>query len=264
MFLGQYKLFFIAIFHTKMFTSPSPETQNKAPKNLPRHRSQNKKKEKRQEKAANLQRGYRTDQLPNHNSKTMSNKKLSKSNFHRHPLFSRSHLSPFWRIWRVQHVLYSSQRQRKEFHREKSARAQTLGSNNGILDTGEWTCNQWMWLIHSRILTKGFQTTKGEPTRCPFSTVNCCLLLVWVRDGHGTYSSGQKWASERSPGQRWGRTAQRKAAKLWIKTCTRARICKNKNKKPRLNPSELEVLALFATIAMVKQGGAGNWFFNQS
>lgn len=95
MFLGQYKLFFIAIFHTKMFTSPSPETQNKAPKNLPRHRSQNKKKEKRKEKAANLQREYSTDQLPNHNSKTMSNKKLSKSNFHRHPLFSRSHLSPF-------------------------------------------------------------------------------------------------------------------------------------------------------------------------
>lgn len=142
---------------------PLQKLKTKLQKNLPRHGNQNEKRGKRQEKAANLQRGYSTDQLPNHNSKTMSNKKLSKSNFHRHPLFSRSHLSSFWRIWRVQRVLYSSQRQRKEFHREKSARAQTLGSNNGILDTGEWTCNQWMWLIQLRILTKGFQTNY----RCP-------------------------------------------------------------------------------------------------
>lgn len=69
--------------------------------------SQNKKKKKKKKegrekgkkKSCNLAKGSRTDQLPNHNSKTMSNKKLSKSNFHCHPHFRRSHLSPL--LWRV-------------------------------------------------------------------------------------------------------------------------------------------------------------------
>lgn len=49
-------------------------------------------------KSCKLAKGSSTDQLPNHNSKTMSNKKLSKSNFHCHPRFSRSHLPLLWHI----------------------------------------------------------------------------------------------------------------------------------------------------------------------
>lgn len=54
---------------------------------------------KGKKKSCNLAKGSRTDQLPNHNSKTMSNKKLSKSNFHCHPHFRRSHLPPL--LWRI-------------------------------------------------------------------------------------------------------------------------------------------------------------------
>lgn len=122
-------------------------------RNLSRHGSRNKKKGEKKphthtHKSCKLAKGYSPDQLPNHNSKTMSNKKLSKSNFHCHPLFRRSHLSPFWRIWRARRVLCSGQRQQKAFHREKSAGAR---SNNRTFDTAEWSRNQWMGLIPSRI-----------------------------------------------------------------------------------------------------------------
>lgn len=79
------------IFHSKTFLSPSPATHNKAEKIC--HTMEAKiKRRGGKRKSCKLAKGSSTDQLPNRNSKTMSNKKLSKSNFHCHPHFSRSHL----------------------------------------------------------------------------------------------------------------------------------------------------------------------------
>lgn len=118
------------IFHSKTFLSPSPATPNKAEKICHTMKSKIKGRGGKRERRK-LAKGSSTDQLPNHNSKTMSNKKLSKSNFHCHPHFSRSHLPSLWCIWRAHCVLHSGQRQQKGFTEQKQ---QTHRRSGGIGD----------------------------------------------------------------------------------------------------------------------------------
>lgn len=123
----------------------------------------------------------------------MSNKKLSKSNFHCHPHFSRSHLPSSVAHLTCAERLAFKPKTAERFHRAKTTHVQTLGSNNPRFDTGEWTYNQWMWPI---------------PV--------------------------QQWG----PGPRWQRDQSSGVESH--------------------HPGDL-----FATFTVVKQGGAGNWFFNQ-
>lgn len=163
------------IIHSKTLLSPSPAIHNKVEKICHTMEVKIKRREGKR-KSCKLAKGSSTDRLPTHNSKTMSNKKLSKSNFHCHPHFSRSHLPSSVAHLTCAERLAFKPKTAERFHRAKTTHVQTLGSNNPRFDTGEWTYNQWMWPISVQQWGPGPRWLRNQSSGLKVITLEICLL----------------------------------------------------------------------------------------